>query len=179
MSTEDRPGWNEARQRVKERIRDSLKLDNLSHNFEISIFNVCIEECQASGIVLNWENSQFRRRYRDLACHMIYNLRHSPESGEPVIVSRILESRVDPDQVIRMKPWDLCPDKWETALTNVRSKQKQTEFELPRNLDDGFFRCGRCKKFKTTHYQMQTRSADEPMTTFVTCLNCNHRWKFC
>lgn len=32
---------------------------------------------------------------------------------------------------------------------------------------------------KTTYYQMQTRSADEPMTTFVTCVNCGNRWKFC
>lgn len=42
----------------------------------------------------------------------------------------------------------------------------------------GMFKCGRCKTFKTTYTQAQTRSADEPMTTFVTCLNCNHRWKF-
>jgi len=40
------------------------------------------------------------------------------------------------------------------------------------------FQCGKCKKKRTTYYQMQTRSADEPMTTFVTCLACNHRWKF-
>jgi transcription elongation factor S-II len=30
-----------------------------------------------------------------------------------------------------------------------------------------------------TYYQLQTRSADEPMTTFVTCVNCDNRWKFC
>eukprot|EP00439_Symbiodinium_sp_Y106_P042252 s4841_g5.t1 len=32
---------------------------------------------------------------------------------------------------------------------------------------------------KTTYFQMQTRSSDEPMTTFVTCLTCGNRWKFC
>ena len=30
---------------------------------------------------------------------------------------------------------------------------------------------------KCTYYQLQTRSADEPMTTFVTCINCGNRWK--
>lgn len=39
------------------------------------------------------------------------------------------------------------------------------------------FRCGKCKQRKCTYYQMQTRSADEPMTTFVTCVNCGNRWK--
>ena len=40
------------------------------------------------------------------------------------------------------------------------------------------FQCGKCKQRKTRYYQMQTRSADEPMTTFVTCVNCNNKWKF-
>lgn len=40
------------------------------------------------------------------------------------------------------------------------------------------FQCGRCKQWKCRYRQAQTRSADEPMTTFVTCVNCNHRWKF-
>jgi len=43
----------------------------------------------------------------------------------------------------------------------------------------GMFTCGKCKGVKTTYFQMQTRSSDEPMTTFVTCLTCNNRWKFC
>ena len=41
------------------------------------------------------------------------------------------------------------------------------------------FKCGKCKQRKCTYFQLQTRSADEPMTTFVTCVNCNNRWKFC
>ncbi|KAI0275593.1 transcription elongation factor [Russula aff. rugulosa BPL654] len=40
------------------------------------------------------------------------------------------------------------------------------------------FQCGRCKQRKCRYRQAQTRSADEPMTTFVTCTNCNYRWKF-
>ena len=37
--------------------------------------------------------------------------------------------------------------------------------------------CGRCKKKKVSYTQAQTRSADEPMTTFCECMNCGHRWK--
>ncbi|KAJ1723780.1 AAA+-type ATPase [Coemansia erecta] len=40
------------------------------------------------------------------------------------------------------------------------------------------FRCANCKNRKCSYYQMQTRSADEPMTTFVTCVVCNHKWRF-
>lgn len=37
--------------------------------------------------------------------------------------------------------------------------------------------CSRCKGQKTSSYSLQTRSADEPMTVFVTCLTCGKRWR--
>jgi transcription elongation factor S-II len=40
-------------------------------------------------------------------------------------------------------------------------------------------KCGKCGKRNCTYNQVQTRSADEPMTTFVFCNECGHRWKFC
>ncbi|KAH9523659.1 hypothetical protein Btru_040617 [Bulinus truncatus] len=41
------------------------------------------------------------------------------------------------------------------------------------------FKCGKCRKNNCTYNQVQTRSADEPMTTFVLCNECGNRWKFC
>ncbi|XP_078006046.1 transcription elongation factor A protein 2 isoform X2 [Phascolarctos cinereus] len=41
------------------------------------------------------------------------------------------------------------------------------------------FTCGKCKKKNCTYTQVQTRSSDEPMTTFVVCNECGNRWKFC
>ncbi len=38
--------------------------------------------------------------------------------------------------------------------------------------------CGRCKQRKVSYSQAQTRSADEPMTTFCECTVCGNRWKF-
>jgi transcription elongation factor S-II len=39
------------------------------------------------------------------------------------------------------------------------------------------FQCGKCKKRECTFYQKQTRSADEPMTVFITCKACGHEWR--
>ncbi|KAJ4296276.1 transcription elongation factor TFIIS [Kalmusia sp. IMI 367209] len=40
------------------------------------------------------------------------------------------------------------------------------------------FQCGKCKQRMVSYSQAQTRSADEPMTTFCECMNCGNRWKF-
>jgi len=38
--------------------------------------------------------------------------------------------------------------------------------------------CGKCKRKMVSFTQAQTRSADEPMTTFCECQGCGNRWKF-
>ncbi len=54
--------------------------------------------------------------------------------------------------------------------------QRCRELGIDPNANGGF-RCSKCGGEKTTHYQMQTRSADEPMTVFITCLKCGKRWR--
>ena len=39
------------------------------------------------------------------------------------------------------------------------------------------FKCGKCKGNDCSYFQLQTRSADEPMTTYVWCSGCGNRWK--
>ena len=41
----------------------------------------------------------------------------------------------------------------------------------------GFHKCGNCGSHNTSFHQKQTRSADEPMTSFIRCKDCKHRWK--
>lgn len=37
--------------------------------------------------------------------------------------------------------------------------------------------CGKCKGSAVSYSQAQTRSADEPLTTFCECTLCGNRWK--
>ncbi|XP_065063240.1 DNA-directed RNA polymerase III subunit RPC10-like [Rhopilema esculentum] len=47
------------------------------------------------------------------------------------------------------------------------------------NVDSTEEKCPKCEHPKAYFMQIQTRSADEPMTTFYKCCNaeCGHRWK--
>ncbi|BAM39045.1 transcription elongation factor [Theileria orientalis strain Shintoku] len=68
--------------------------------------------------------------------------------------------------VILEQSLEACQSDW--AIKNIFLNQKSK----------GQFKCGKCNSRQTTYYQLQTRSSDEPMTTFVTCLNCKNRWRF-
>jgi transcription elongation factor S-II len=63
---------------------------------------------------------------------------------------------------------------WDTKNENKINDMCGIKGDL---LQASLFTCGRCKSVKTTSTQKQTRSADEPMTVFVLCLNCGKRWK--
>ena len=71
---------------------------------------------------------------------------------------------------------ELNAGKWEALLE--AKKQKDENMYAPRvEASTDNFTCFKCKSKKCTYFQLQTRSADEPMTTFVTCIECGNRWK--
>lgn len=97
---------------------------------------------------------------------------------------KVLMGFFSPESLPKLTAEDMASD----AKNSERRKHRQDAMEaLDQNwalkngqqLTTGMFTCGKCKGNKTTYFQMQTRSSDEPMTTFVTCMTCNNRWKFC
>ena len=71
---------------------------------------------------------------------------------------------------------EMRPDKWD-ELIRLKSIRDKSKFEVNLEACTDTFTCRKCKSKKCSYYQMQTRSADEPMTTFVSCLECGCRWK--
>lgn len=68
----------------------------------------------------------------------------------------------------------------ERSVTNLPRKAKDDVFggesawELADSTDAP---CPKCAHGKAYFFQMQTRSADEPMTVFYRCESCAHQWK--
>lgn len=81
-------------------------------------------------------------------------------------------SQTDPMKILGEHRESLNPDKW-SKLYKARTNE-----EFKKRPRKGMHRCQKCKSWSTEHHQIQSSSADEPMTTHVVCLDCNHRWKF-
>ena len=80
------------------------------------------------------------------------------------------------DNIASMSYQELFPEHWKQLLDEKFKREKVMYKEKEEAMTDQF-KCGRCKSRKCTYYELQTRSADEGMTTFITCINCGNRWK--
>jgi DNA-directed RNA polymerase subunit M/transcription elongation factor TFIIS len=65
------------------------------------------------------------------------------------------------------------------SFENIKFRQnEQDEFIVnPFEVEEGALECKKCGSKRTFSYSKQVRSCDEPMTTFVTCIECGNRWK--
>eukprot|EP00033_Pygsuia_biforma_P004572 GCRY01005014.1.p1 GENE.GCRY01005014.1~~GCRY01005014.1.p1 ORF type:complete len:299 (+),score=52.81 GCRY01005014.1:144-1040(+) len=102
------------------------------------------------------------------------------DEKNPALRRRLLGSPIEMDLVAEWESADMISS--ELQAYNAKAQKNELEKILPDwdadKATTDQFQCGKCKKRKCKFYQLQTRSADEPMTTFVTCVNCGNRWKF-
>jgi transcription elongation factor S-II len=157
------------RTNIKNKLNEILKNDKNSSNLEKGVFNYSLKEADQRKIVKKWDNKQFVQIYVDRLRSIITNLK-----GE--ILEQINDGTIKPHIVAFMTHQEMCPEKW-SALIDAKSKRDKNKFETNIAAATDTFTCRKCKGNQCTYYQMQTRSADEPMTTFVTCILCSARWK--
>jgi DNA-directed RNA polymerase subunit M/transcription elongation factor TFIIS len=134
-----------------------------SNHVETAILERTIKDAKAWFIDIGWENPVFKNLYQTRAVQL-FKCRH-------------LLATMTPDEFANSTPLQQDPDRWAKMIESASEKEKATYSK--RSTASIFMNCSSCKrKTRCDSYQMQTRSADEPMTTFVTCLECDKRWKF-
>ena len=117
--------------------------------------------------------------YRAKARTIIANLK---DKNNPDLRVNIFEENMVPEELVRLEPKDLAS----SALKQEREKAEKKIIDARRSdwmaatskVKEGIFACIKCKSKLTQYYEMQTRSADEPMTVFASCTECGAHWKF-
>jgi transcription elongation factor S-II len=137
-------------------------------NIEKSVFNYAIRECNFRKLVKKWENPAFVQIYTD-RLRMIYSNMQS-------IMDGLCSGDILPQNVAFMTHQEIQPDKW-NPLIEKKTKRDASKCDKKVGASTAMFTCSRCKSKNCTYYEMQTRSADEPATIFITCLNCDKHWR--
>ncbi|BAT22697.1 putative transcription elongation factor SII [Yellowstone lake phycodnavirus 3] len=213
-----------AKQSMEHPLRDyarthfeqSLGAGPIARNVERSVYNWAVQTTRERGEGSSWENRMFRSQYRQKVFGLLRELERGPMAGltlevkdghvtvsltpVPQLVHRLRRKELESKNLARYPAEVLWPE-GPMAAAIFKHRERDLAMEARKAMEEdynGLFKCGKCKSVKTTYYQMQTRSADEPMvrftlsyilamalltflslsqTTYVTCKGCGNRWK--
>ena len=158
------------RKKISDSINNIVNNKNISQNIETSVFNYAVRQAKEKDIVLKWENKYFLQLYKNRLKSIYVNLKNEK------FLNKIKKKKIRTKDLSKMTHQEMSPEKWEKLIeAKLKRDKNMTSVNMSAATDE--FKCYKCKKNKCVYYQLQTRSADEPITTFVTCLVCGNRWK--
>jgi len=160
----------EFREKIKENLLKKINNKKMVDNLEKGIYNYSIDEAIKKKIIKKWDNPFFTILYLDKFKTIIFNLDNNN------LKKRLKNKEFKAHELAFMKPEEMNPEKW-NEIIELQKIQEQNKYSPKIDAMTDNFTCWKCKSNKCSYYQLQTRSADEPMTTFVSCLNCGQRWK--
>ncbi|CAK7321660.1 Transcription elongation factor A protein 3 [Vulpes lagopus] len=116
-------------------------------------------------------------KYRNRVRSRISNLK---DPRNPSLRRNVLSGAISAGLIAKMTAEEMASDELR-ELRNAMTQEAIREHQMAKTggTTTDLFQCSKCKKKNCTYNQVQTRSADEPMTTFVLCNECGNRWKFC
>lgn len=149
--------------------------DRIALNIEKSVFNSVITRAKSKNIERSWDNSVFTSMY-NMKCRSIdFNLNNPKNETFKIKVSN---GDIDSRYIGFMESHEMYPELYEEIFSKLEARERRLlDNSNSGSCSDGLFTCPKCDSKKTEFYSLQTRSADEPMTNYVTCLDCGHKWK--
>jgi transcription elongation factor S-II len=151
-------------------VQLNLEESKVVHNMEKGAYNYTIQECNFRKLVKKWENPAFVQIYLDRLRTMFNNI------SSATVVEGLKSGEILPQSIAFMTHQEFQPDKW-NPLIEKKTKRDASKCDKKIGASTDMFTCSRCQSKKCTYYEMQTRSADEPATIFITCLNCDKHWR--
>ena len=159
------------RQNVRNKLKSAIIDDpKIVTNLEIAIYNYAIKEATSKKILKKWENPFFLQLYTDRMRTVFLNLKKEE------LLKQLKNQEITPQTLVFMTHQEMNPEHWKTMIEK-KIKRDANKFNINMQASTDTFTCRKCKSKKCTYYELQTRSADEPATIFITCLNCSHNFK--
>jgi len=155
---------------ARKKIANGLATGTSNHK-KCANLAIMIEENMFDLHGRNSGDESYKTQVRSVA----YNL--ADRSNED-FCEMVLTGQFAPSKVASMSSREMASKELKAERERIQKEAtRESMTAQPAQTKTSMFTCRRCKSQNCTYYQMQTRSADEPMTVFVTCLNCDQRWK--
>lgn len=116
-------------------------------------------------------------RYKNRVRSRIANLK---DPKNPQLSRNYVYGAISAARLATMSAEEMASDEMKNIRNRfIKESIDDAQLSTVQGTKTDLLKCGKCKKRNCTYNQIQTRSADEPMTTFVLCNECGNRWKFC
>ncbi len=138
---------------------------NISKDFEESIYNFSLDYAENNNTPFLLENI-YLSKADELYCLL---------SGDnlPKIIKAIKDGKIKPKYIAHMRQVELNLLLSNKQLVDI-IKKRELNMMISEKKGSSAFECKKCKKRKCSITEKQVRSADEPATQFITCLECGH-----
>ncbi|EEQ34723.1 transcription elongation factor TFIIS [Microsporum canis] len=130
---------------------------------------------EVEAAAFNTYGPETKESYRTKIRSLYQNLKQKSNLS---LRTRVLTGEVTPDRFVSMTHEELKSDERREEDRKIQKENMdkamvgQPERSISKSLQ-----CGKCGQRKVTYTEAQTRSADEPMTLFCTCLACGKSWR--
>ncbi|XP_046856789.1 transcription elongation factor S-II-like [Xenia sp. Carnegie-2017] len=162
---------DDVRQKCREMLANSLSLANSETSKDVESIAAALEHCIYEEF--KDTNAKYKARIRS----RVSNLR-DPKNEK--LREAVLSGEITPERMAKMTAEEMANDEIKTLRKKFTKEAiNDAQMAVTAGTPTDLFKCGKCQKRHCTYTQVQTRSADEPMTTFVYCQECGNRWKFC
>lgn len=121
----------------------------------------------------NINNNLFKFIYNNIKGNINALLdKNSPYFNEHLF-NEIKNNKINYIELLRLLPSKQNPRLWADIITKIQNEN----IIKTQNLISTMYKCKKCNSNKCMVTQLQTRSADEPTTTFISCMVCYNTFK--
>ena len=153
-----------------------LDNDSLSKNIERYIYNHTIIHSKKHHIRRTWDNKIFKELYLSKIRSIYTNISQNGCVNNTSFKAKLLDGTIDIKSIAELSVYDIFPENC-SHLLDKKIKRDKLKYEFKPEAMTDQFKCRKCGSRSCSYYEVQTRSADEPMTQFISCLDCGNRWK--
>lgn len=161
--------------------KNAQRMDNISKlasiltdiatsiQIEAGVFEFSLTYCS----MRNYRESMLLAVYNDKIYDIIQNLDPNSPMQNKTLRMALDNQQIQPQIVPFLTPQDLHPERWEKIIKKMRLKDEKKKNMAVTDL----YQCRKCKGRRCTVTVLQLRSADEPMTHIIKCVDCYHVMK--
>lgn len=170
--------YNETKDPVRQKCREMLSqaleiTEPIENGAALCDVNLIAARCEE--VIFN-EFRSTDMKYKNRIRSRVLNLK---DPKNPKLRENVRLGLISPDKLAVMTADEMASDDLKELRAKF-TKEAIDDHQMARRegAKTSLLTCRRCKKNNIVYSEMQTRSADEPMTVFAFCQECGHRWKF-